>query len=513
MALLGCLPARCEAQDQVVATSAREASRADWPDVIAAYITDRAKKQIALSVIEDLKDKLKDYTIMSRLFPETAAFLTQMGPSWISDEGADRIRRKLIADFTQLPVVIIGLEPGVGAKEGHTDKTPLKYRKPEVALAYVLYAGMLEVHTHDRDFSHFTTGARKAIGELVAALDADKDQHGFNREQMAEAKRYFELFKIVVDQMDIVAKGAKGDQEREDLIRSLSSKELFRDADLARTALDLYIEKAYDCMRAATDALSREVGSSPEAPVAREGKPGSPSPVNQEQVKSIIFLCETTFEIYEYITRRDYRNAALSAILLARKTGVLTDKRWGRWIHMAGSYSSAETAQEKYDFLDSITDPISDYLNKRNAVAWEPYLGINAYLGGRYAYEDVRHSDHSDAVIGLTAPVGLELGCGTGWAWMPHVGVLGFPIDVGKPATARLRSSDVGGDTIEDQGTTWEEIVSPGAYLVFAISRRYPISLGVGAQYTPRIEIDGNPGSSWQYGVILGIDVPLLRLW
>jgi hypothetical protein len=485
---------RANAEDGLSAKQlSATASQANWPDVIAAYVTDRAKKQVALSIIEDLKDKLRKYTIMSTLFPETSAFLEAMGPSWISDEGADRIRRKLVADFTNLPILIMNLEKGIGTGDEPADKTPLKYRKPELAFAYALYVGILEVHVNGRDFSRFVKGARGAIDRLVEGLDEDAANPAYDALQVGKAGAYFKAFQAALAKLSEISP----DPDERNVLLKLSSKEVFHDVTSTKAALDLYIEKAYDCMRAALNHLLEQE-----------------MPEQHAMLQKVSFMCETTFEVYEYITRRDYRNAALSAILLVRKVEVLTDRRWGRWIHMAGSFSSAETAQEKYDFLDSIADPISDYLNKRNLVGMEPYLGINAYLGGRYAYENIRHSDQSDTVLGLTAPVGLEFGVGTGCSWMPYVGLLGFPIDVGKPATARLRSSDIDGNHIEDQGTTWEEIVSPGVYMVFALTRRYPVTLGIGAQYTPRIEVDGAAGyASWQYGVTLGIDVPLLRLW
>lgn len=533
MMVLGLAPGPAHAEEAPSTKQlSTEASQANWPDVIAAYVTDRAKKQVALSIIEDLKDRLEKYTIMATLFPETSAFLKALGPSWISDEGADRIRRKLIADFTNLPVLIMDLKKGVGSGHESADRTPLKYRKPEIAFAYALYAGMLKVHVNDRDFSHFVGGAREAMDRLVKHLENDATTPGYDADQVEAAGMYFQAFQAALTRLEQIA----NDPDERSAFQALSKKDIFKDLDSAKAALDLYVEKAYDCMRVAIRELEKgyrieedlsaletleedllrkkaQKMAIPETAMHEKNVLGKRIADNKAMIQSISFLCETTFEIYEYITRRDYRNAALSAILLARKTEVLTDKRWGRWIHMAGSFSSADTAQEKYDFIDSITDPISDYLNKRNLVGWEPYLGINAYLGGRYAYEDVRHSDQSDTVMGLSAPVGLEFGIGTGCDWMPYIGILGFPIDVGKPATARLRSSDIDGNNIEDQGTTWEEIVSPGAQLVFALTRRYPVTLGIGAQYTPRIEVDGATGySSWQYGVTLGIDVPLLRL-
>jgi hypothetical protein len=472
----------------------KTASQADWPDVIAAYITDRAKKQVALSVMEDMKAKLTSYTFLIELFPETSEMLKQMGASWISNEGAERMKRKLVTDLTNIPVKILSLRSDFAKNDKTGNPTHLKYRNPYFAYSYILYVGLLDVHnSSDRDFEKFKPAALKAVDLLIKECATDREIKGIDTNLVDSTSKKLSLFRAAINSLPM----------KPGTTSSLAISDIHNRSQLeVKNELGKYIRDIQLNLEESIDALRNTNNKEAYKDIR----------ISDSDFNKLIYMTETVFELYEYIVKRDYSEASLSAIMLLRKTEVLTDPRWARWITLAGSFSSADTAEEKYNFIDKITDPISDYLNKRNTSRGEFYLGINAYLGVRYAYEKIEGSNISDSVLGVTAPLGLELGLGLGNNYIPYAGLLLAPFDVGTPATTRLRSSDVDGENIDDTGTTWEQIATPGCYILFALSKRYPVSLGIGTQYNPRLAVDGISGQkSWQIGGFLSIDIPLLR--
>ena len=82
---------------------------------------------------------------------------------------------------------------------------------------------------------------------------------------------------------------------------------------------------------------------------------------------------------------------------------------------------------------------------------------------------------------------------------------------VGTVASFRFKSTD----TDEPPALTFSQILAPGVFAVFGISQRYPISVGVGAQFVPKLRRPVGGGENLfdviRVGAFFAIDVPIFR--
>ncbi|GEM_PF-5599078 len=171
------------------------------------------------------------------------------------------------------------------------------------------------------------------------------------------------------------------------------------------------------------------------------------------------------------------------------------DKRLGKLLAMAGEASTATTAGDVKNVFQKYALPVASYRMKRQE---SNHIMINAYLGGGFSYFQNSSGDYQSVspTWVLSAPVGLEYSL----AFKKSRFVSSFSIfvpllDVGNVINYSDRNSD------DDREVQIEQVISPGGYLVFGISRRFPVSVGIGYQ--------GNPD---RLGAFIALDLPLFKL-
>lgn len=252
----------------------------------------------------------------------------------------------------------------------------------------------------------------------------------------------------------------------------------------------------------------------------------------------LMAVMQIGFEGYRSIVRKDYRALVSAALRFAVDFDLFTDLQAHlkpaakdcckdgdgaaakeaprrsnsrtltnlfKWVNLASSLVAADDTESFIAALEN-AEPINGYQAKRTNTF---YIGANAYVGagvGRERISDDRSVDGSYA--GIAFPVGFEFGFGLRNEIVSSIGVLGNIIDFGSLTTTRLDSK------AENGKIEWEQVFSPGVYLVAGISTRFPISIGVGAQRVPEVNrmVNGSTGnhSVWHYGAFIGIDVPLI---
>lgn len=139
-------------------------------------------------------------------------------------------------------------------------------------------------------------------------------------------------------------------------------------------------------------------------------------------------------------------------------------------------------------------------------------VALNAYTGFAWGREYLGNSESSKKIKALTAPIGLS--CTVGLGEVGSIGAFVPLIDVGA-VTAYRFDDDNAGDLPE---LTWNNILSPGLYVVYNTPGKWPFAFGYGAQIGPSLrkvkqtmdgtEIEVNK-SGWRQGFFLTVDIPL----
>ncbi len=205
---------------------------------------------------------------------------------------------------------------------------------------------------------------------------------------------------------------------------------------------------------------------------------------------------------------------------------------------LAVNVSSARNAEEISQAFQKAAAPVTSYRVKR--IPGASKFALQAYLGAHYSYERLNTSEvnnlDSGKVAGLFAPVGLEYSRGMDWWIFRSVGLFVPLLDLGPISRTRLAEKNVSVDgeehTVEQADLEFENLFSPGLYFTTGIFKNFPTTLGIGGQYSSKLqnlvkegettmndegeavttqenEIDSQ---SLRWGVFLAIDMPLFLL-
>jgi len=168
---------------------------------------------------------------------------------------------------------------------------------------------------------------------------------------------------------------------------------------------------------------------------------------------------------------------------------------------------SADNATNIKGIIHKYAAPVGSYRVKRQS----PFsLSLSAYPGLQTGYERVLNSDKYSLVTGITAPIGPSLN----WGRNKHSFSLFVPvIDIGAAFSYRWQNEAEGFPA----NIKWEQILSPGAHLVWGIPKA-PIAILVGAQYTPKLrKIDATQTdvqeNALRFGLSATVDIPIFHFY
>ncbi len=168
------------------------------------------------------------------------------------------------------------------------------------------------------------------------------------------------------------------------------------------------------------------------------------------------------------------------------------DENLKKLISIAGEVSTANTAGDVERAFQKYALPVASYrIKRKERTSWM----INAYLGAGPSY----YKSEDDIEFTINAPIGLEFAKSfksKRGSWSLFLPLL----DVGNVVNYRIDEIKASG-TGDDRSFKFENIVSPGAYVVFGLSKRFPFSWGIGYQTNPD-----------RINTFLAFDLPLFRL-
>ena len=159
----------------------------------------------------------------------------------------------------------------------------------------------------------------------------------------------------------------------------------------------------------------------------------------------------------------------------------------------ATEIATAKSSQEVSEIMSRYALPVASYRIK----ARKNTFMINSYLGAsltHYTTQDIKKK-----IMNINAPIGLE------YSWpiskckiIRNISLFAPIIDFGNIISASLDEEN----DKEVRNPNYEQIFSPGGYLVFGISNDFPLSVGIGYQVYPG-----------RIGFFVGIDMPLFSFY
>ena len=203
---------------------------------------------------------------------------------------------------------------------------------------------------------------------------------------------------------------------------------------------------------------------------------------------------KSTVEAWFLIQEQNYSEAI--AHLLPLIDTLLTSKYAGnidyinellKLIKIGGEVSQAKSDGEVKNIISKYTLPVASYRAKRNQ---DYTIMLNAYsgIGGNY------FSDSSNLSAVISAPIGFEISSNNRTK-SSSLSIFMCIVNIGNIIDYRLLN------TKSDEVVNFNKIFSPGLFVLYGMSKKYPLSIGAGYQFNPE-----------RFEIFFGLDLPLLRI-
>jgi hypothetical protein len=236
-----------------------------------------------------------------------------------------------------------------------------------------------------------------------------------------------------------------------------------------------------------------------------------PPDISGGRVPQVLAFAGSASDLFSQVMAKEYGRAVVTVVRLIEANAADLSRDQMRYLGLAANLATAQRAEEVTAALEAGAAPISTYRAKRGgrtAFARRWSFTVNGYVGGSYGSEEARipgRGSNDGAVVGVAVPVGLELA----YAFRHSSLSLFVPlIDVGTLASFRL----TGDDQIESEPEVgFKQVFAPGVFGVLGISESKPISIAVGYQRVPELRAVKDLTTGGATGE--KVDVRRLTLW
>ncbi|MBX2929506.1 MAG: hypothetical protein KF852_16870 [Saprospiraceae bacterium] len=216
------------------------------------------------------------------------------------------------------------------------------------------------------------------------------------------------------------------------------------------------------------------------------------------------------------IRRKNYVYAIhnLSGVLVRLTGDSEVRKELLRYGNFMATVAEARTSEEVAHAIELFALPPGSSAMKKNSAF---SVSLNAYSGISYGWEYLRNDSRNiegSPMLAFSAPLGFDVNVGFGRA-----GSLSFYtpiIDVGAITAFRLRN-DMAADFPE---LKLENILAPGAFLVYGGPANLPVAFGMGFQKGPNLRRINDPAmpeivnaGGYRFAVFFSIDIPISHLY
>jgi hypothetical protein len=233
---------------------------------------------------------------------------------------------------------------------------------------------------------------------------------------------------------------------------------------------------------------------------------------NRDQLQRLLGFLDPIEEISTALHAADYSRALMTTVTLFRVDSLIVPPRAMQIATFASSMASAKDARGVTAALEASALPVGSFRAKRTPLEGDEKvvsLTLNAYMGASGGAE-IPIGQPGVATVGqmaVAAPVGFEV------SWSARGGSLGFfmpLIDLGNLTMARF-----GSDTLQnDPKVGFSQVMAPGLYAVWGVTRSNPFTIGVGAQLAPGLretKVTNLSVSTVRASLFLAFDLPLIR--
>lgn len=250
-----------------------------------------------------------------------------------------------------------------------------------------------------------------------------------------------------------------------------------------------------------------------------------------------IFYMRQCNSLYFNVRQRNYTGAVSNVIFILSKIegqlnqGATKDKisLLLKYANFVAAIAEANSPDEVEQAIEMFALPAGSSRMKKQPGRFA--VALNAYTGLSLGAEYLQGSSSPKIVGAITAPVGISFSWGMGVKKAKHLnkdkdpkhddprierknwGSLGFflpLIDVGAVTAYRFKDS-----TSQDlPELSWNNIISPGAYIVYDLPGKIPVALGYGGQIGPSLRKVDDRGqfvnkSGWRHGFFATVDIPI----
>lgn len=247
---------------------------------------------------------------------------------------------------------------------------------------------------------------------------------------------------------------------------------------------------------------------------------------NSDEFGKVIGIAQKCLDTYKSIYKREYFAVVSNTVdiinLLSngeRQKGKFFDflSFLVKYAKFMETLANAKDVEDVKGLISSVILPSGSYIHKRRTGG---SLTISAHPGFYFGSEKLGDDSVDSAVVGFTAPIGLELcfGSKSRTDKSPSLGFFLSVFDLGAVVSYRIK----GGNEEDYKGfpkeITFRQILSPGFSVNFGF-KNSPITIGVGVQRTPQlrkiIEKDAviDEKKSWRIFARFSWDMPLINIF
>lgn len=191
-------------------------------------------------------------------------------------------------------------------------------------------------------------------------------------------------------------------------------------------------------------------------------------PMNGDDAEVIRTALQDVRRIHEALAQRDF-TALVTWLVNAPQIAINAEQM--KYVSFAAALASAETAEDVSTVLTTASSPVGSYRTKRSE---RVTASLTGYLGGRYGWENIDRVDDDVRAYGVALPVGPEVSMRT---VIGAVSLFAPLIDLGNLATFTNDSQ-----VSDAPEVGFEQLLSPGLFVVLNFGRSWPISAGFGVQ-------------------------------
>lgn len=192
-------------------------------------------------------------------------------------------------------------------------------------------------------------------------------------------------------------------------------------------------------------------------------------------------------------------------------------------IKYTGFMTAIFEAQSKEDIITAIDAAILPTGSSAIKYYTASSFSINSYIGVSYFKSIYNSKDANNKNVyvntfGASLPIGVNFSLSTRNKYVGAVSLFASVVDLGAVASYRLSTSEnVSSQALPD--FTFQNILSPGGFLIFNRLFKSPLALGIGRQIAPQLTnikngvADISDKKTWRTGVFLAVDIPFFNFY